>query len=187
MAAVRVIVYRPRRFRSRYGRGGDGIGKAAGIVAGIALASAVAHSATSKAHAPVQAQHGNVTAAVTGGSEEAFMTAALADLGAPATAANIGSLEAWVQHETPWPPVAAFNPMNTTLTAPGSWNFNTFDGNLHVQAYPSAAEGAQANAQTLENGYPGIVSALRGGGGICGGGFAGEFSKWSGGGYEEVC
>jgi hypothetical protein len=70
---------------------------------------------------------------------------------------------------------------------PGSWPFNTFDGDLHVQNYPTASEGAQATALTLKGGYPMIVAALRTGAGICGGGYASELGRWSGGGYEEVC
>lgn len=185
MAAVRVYVYRPRRFRSRYGRGNDGIGKAAGIVAGIALASAVAHSAAGKSHAQAKPAHASVAVAVTGGSEAAFMTAALADLGGPATTANIGSLESWASHEGPWGSVGQWNPLDTTLPEPGSWAFNSFGG-LHVQNYPSASEGAKATAVTL-GGYPAITAALRSGSGVCGGGFAAEFSLWSGGGYTEVC
>jgi hypothetical protein len=64
---------------------------------------------------------------------------------------------------------------------------DTFDGDLHVQGYPTASEGAQATALTLEGGYPLIVAALRSGAGICGGGFASELGRWSGGGYQEVC
>lgn len=126
-------------------------------------------------------------AAVPGSGEAALMGAVLADLGAPATEADVTSLEAWRKRETPWPPVAAGNPLNTTLTAPGSTAYNYLPGGGSVQSYPSPAEGAQATAATLLGGYPMIVSALRSGSGVCGGSFAAEFSKWSGGGYQEVC
>ena len=179
--------YRPlRRYRSPYGRRGSGLAPVVGVaIAAVAISGAAAKTAA-PSHAAASQAH--VTAVISGGSEDAFMTAVLADLGAPVTAANIGSLEAWVRHETPWPPVAADNPMNTTLAAPGSWAFNTFDGDLHVQAYPSASEGAQATALTLAGGYPLITAALRSGAGLCGNwSLAGEFGKWSGDGYQEVC
>ncbi len=127
-------------------------------------------------------------AVVAGGSETAFMSAVLAGLGASATAADVFSLEAWVRHETPWPPVAKWNPMNTTLTASGSTAFNYLPGGGSVQNYPSAAEGVRATVVTLLGGYPLIVSALRSGAGLCGNpALAGEFGKWSGNGYAEVC
>jgi hypothetical protein len=96
---------------------------------------------------------------------------------------------AWIRHEWPsWPPKAQENPLDTTLAMPGSRNFNTFGGGLHVQSYPSAAEGVRATAATLLGGYPLIVSALRSGAGLCGNSaLAGEFGKWSGNGYAEVC
>jgi len=117
-------------------------------------------------------------------SENAFISAMLADLGAPATTANVSSMASWIQHETTWPPVASNNPMNSTLQMPGSTTFNS----AGVQNYPDAKTGATANAQTIANGlYPNILKALRAGTGICGGGFADEFSKWSNGGYTSVC
>lgn len=125
---------------------------------------------------------------VPGGGEAAFTTAVLSGVGAPATTANSVSLAAWILHEWPsWPPGAANNALDTTLAMPGSWNFNTFGGGLHVQAYPSAAEGEQATAETLLGGYAQILTALRSGKGICGGGFANELSAWSGNTYQEVC
>ena len=129
-----------------------------------------------------------VPAAPQADSETAFFAAVLAALGAPATQADMRSLEAWYPHEYPsWPPAAQDDPLDSTLRMPGSWPYNTFDGDLHVQSYPTAAEGAQATAATLENGYPLITAALRSGGGACGNGFASEFSTWSGNAYEEVC
>jgi cell wall-associated NlpC family hydrolase len=124
-----------------------------------------------------------------GGSETAFITSVLGGISAPPTAANTDSVAAWIRHEWPsWPPKAQENPLDTTLAMPGSWNFNTFGGGLHVQSYPSAAEGVRATAATLLGGYPLIVSALRSGAGLCGNSaLAGEFGKWSGNGYAEVC
>jgi cell wall-associated NlpC family hydrolase len=127
-------------------------------------------------------------APVAASGETGFFTAVLAGLGAPATAANMRSLEAWYLHEYPsWPPAAQDDPLDTTLKMAGSWNYNTFGDGLHVQSYPTAAEGARATALTLENGYPQVTAALRSGDGTCGNGFAGEFSAWSGNAYQEVC
>jgi hypothetical protein len=181
--------YRPGRyrspFRSRRGGGPPGIVVVAiaAAAAGVAGTPAVArHHPQPHAAAPAPA------APVTSASETAFFAAVLADLGAPDDAANAGSLAAWYPHEyATWPPRAANDPLDSTLAMPGSWNYNTFDGDLHVQEYPTASEGAQATALTLEGGYPLIVSALRSGSGICGAGFAPELGRWSGDGYQEVC
>lgn len=141
----------------------------------------------------VSSQHGGtgtgVTAGavrVTSGSENAFIRATLADLGAPATQANITSLASWFPHEFPsWPPGAVNNPMASTMPAPGATVFNS----VGVRNYVSATQGAKATAATLANGhYPGIVAALRSGRGLCGNpSLAGEFLTWSGNGYSGVC
>lgn len=79
--------------------------------------------------------------------------------------------------------------MSSTLPMPGVTVCNTLQDGGHVWNYPTAAEGAQATALTLEGGnwYPAIVAAFRSGTGICGGGFASELLTWSGNGYPEVC
>lgn len=154
-------------------------------VAVMALANSGKHAAAAKHHATSRAQ----TVSVTSGSETAFIRAALADLGAPATQADMASMAAWERREYPsWPPGAQNNPWDSTLYEPGSWAFNTFGG-LHVWNYPTATEGAHATALTLEGGlYPLIVSALRSGAGLCGQpALAGEFRTWSGGGYSSAC
>lgn len=182
--------YRPGsyRFRSPYRSPGGNTGLFVAIAAGLAFASAAGAHAAAKAGAHASTRPAKVTTAVTAGTgETAFWTATLADLGAPATAANIGSLTDWADREGPWGSVGLNNPLDTTMTEPGSWAFNTFDGGIHVQSYPTATEGAGATAATLEDGYPVIVSALRSGAGICGYSFAGELATWSGDGYQEVC
>jgi hypothetical protein len=125
---------------------------------------------------------------VAGGSETAFIGAVLADLGVPADrrAADITSLVSWFPHEFPsWPPAAAWNPMASTLQMPGSTVYNS----AGVQNYPTAAEGAQATALTLADGYyPLIAADLRSGRGLCGDtAIAAELLTWSGGGYSGVC
>ena len=132
-------------------------------------------------------------AQVSGPGETAFIKAVLADLRAPATGANVASVTAWVRHETSWPPVAASNPLDSTLPEPGSTIFNTIvladGGVIHVQNYPDAAEGAAATAATIANGhYPRIIADLTGGTGLCGDTTAAaDFATWSGNGYSAVC
>jgi len=131
----------------------------------------------------VSASGAGAIAAPVGAGETAYMTAVLTAIGAPATAADIHSMVAWRTHETPWPPVAANNPLNTTQKMSGSTDYNS----VGVQNYPSALEGIAATAATLLNGnYGDVVAALRSGKGLCGRSFAG-LSTWSGGGYSEVC
>lgn len=145
------------------------------------------HAATQPRHQPPG------EAPVRGPGEAAFIGAVLTDLHAPATDANVASVEAWVRHETSWPPVAANNPLNSTLPEPGSTVFNTITlasgGVIHVQNYPDAAEGAAATAATIANGnYPHITAGLAGGTGLCGDtAAAADFSTWSGNGYSAVC
>lgn len=124
-------------------------------------------------------------AAPTNASEKAFISALLSTLSAPDNAANQNSLAAWFRHEFgSWPPRAANNPMATTQPEPGATTYNP----IGVKNYPDSLTGVKATAATLNNGlYPTIIANLRAGKGICGGGMAGEFSKWSGGGYSSVC
>jgi hypothetical protein len=187
MAAYR-RTFSSRRFRSPYRKQGGNKGLFVAVAAGLAFAGAGAHhAAASHAKAHAKPAPAAVTAAVSGTGEPAFWAAVLADLGAPATPANTGALTAWANREGPWGTVGQWNPLDTILTEPGSWNFNTFDGDLHVQSYPDATEGAEATAATLANGYPLIVSALRVSE-VCGNDtLAYEFGEWSGGGYEGVC
>jgi hypothetical protein len=182
--------YRRVRYPYRYKRDG-GSGAAIAVVAAVAVLAAGAGTRAAVRHHPAPAratQASPAVATVADGSETAFWRAMLADLGAPATQANLASLDAWLPHEQPWPPLARWNPLDSILTEPGSWNFNSFGGGLHVQSYPAAAEGAEADAATLAGGnYPSILAALRSGSGVCGAGFAAEFGLWSGGGYFGVC
>jgi hypothetical protein len=189
--------YRRPRYPFRYRKSGSGSAPVVGIAVGAVLAlgagTGTAVTVTHHHHAAparsVQAAPAHTApAAVADGSETAFWRAMLADMGAPATQANLYSLDEWLPHEEPWPSLAAWNPLDSILPEPGSWDFNSFDGGLHVQSYPNAAEGAEADAATLANGnYPLIYAALRSGAGVCGTDFAAEFATWSGGGYYEVC
>lgn len=81
----------------------------------------------------------------------------LAAIGAPVTAANVAFLDAWQNAEGG---SAAYNPLNTTQRMSGSTPYNS----AGVQEYGSTAQGANATAQTLQNGrYGAIVDGLRSG------------------------
>ena len=111
-----------------------------------------------------------------------FATDLLKAIGAPATSANIQSIEDWAAREGGG---GANNPLNTTLVTAGSTGAIN---NAGVQNYANAGDGVTATAQTL-GGYPAIVAALRSGGGIAGStssAVASELSEWSGGGYTSV-
>lgn len=83
-----------------------------------------------------------------------FGTRLLQKLNLPVTAANLAFLSAWQKAEGG----SADNPFNTTQDAPGATNFNS----IGVKRYPSVAEGLDATAETLNNGYyGGILAALR--------------------------
>lgn len=113
-------------------------------------------------------------------SDPQFSTAVLAGVGAPATAANVRSIESWIGREGGG---GANNPLNSTFPLGGSTSFN----GVGVQNYPTYADGVDATISTLENGnYSDILLLLRGGGGLCGHTLAG-LSTWSGGGYDQVC
>lgn len=123
-----------------------------------------------------------------GPGEVQAINAVLKTLGAPVTPANDNSMVAWANHEGVWPggpnKGGLWNLFNTTLAEPGSSAYNS----VGVQNYPTEAVGVIATVATLEVGYPNIVAALRSGRGLCGNpNLAGEFNKWSGGGYSSVC
>lgn len=122
-------------------------------------------------------------------SQTQWNTALLAGLGAPATAANLQSLAQWQAHEEPSSDWSHWNnPMNTTLTEPGSTSQNS----VGVQQFTSLSQGLQATIDTLDSGaYNAIILALRSGQGLPGVGppnsqASAELSTWSGGGYSSV-
>lgn len=155
------------------------------VAVGILVALAAAHSHPVGTAGSRRAGHlGGVV--VTSGSEHAFISATLTDLGAPVTSGNVMSLARWFPHEFPsWPPMAAYNPMASTMPESGATIYNS----VGVRNYTSASQGAQATAATLADGnYPRIVADLRSGRGLCSDpSIAGELSTWSGGGYTGVC
>lgn len=164
---------------------------------GLTLGGVIIHGITSHGgpagavgQAAAGLRPGAARAVTPGPGEAAFFRAVLADLGYPATDANVASLVAWSRHEFPaWPPAADFNPLASTHWVPGSSAFNTFGSPpLHVWNYPSAQAGAAAEAATLGNGhYPAILYRLRSGRGVCGRGLTSNFQTWNGGTYGAVC
>lgn len=118
---------------------------------------------------------------LSGASQTDWSVAFLHAIGAPATNANIISVNSWQSREGGG---GQNNPLNTTLNCCGAiGNFNS----VGVKNYPTPADGVRANANTLlGGGYSDVLLALRSGRGLCGQSFAG-LSRWSGGGYSSVC
>ena len=100
------------------------------------------------------------------GNQSEFATSLLAGLGAPLTEGNVKALTTWMRFEGGhWKNNAKYNPLNTTLTVPGSTSMNS----VGVKAYANWNEGLQATISTLtgakadDRGYTAIVNALRSG------------------------
>jgi hypothetical protein len=109
-----------------------------------------------------------------------FIAAVLAGIGAPNTPANQQSMSAWIRHEGGG---GKNNPLNTTEPEPGATDFNS----VGVKNYVSGSQGVEATIATLMGGgYSDVVGALRSGNGLCGQAWFG-LSRWSGGGYSQVC
>lgn len=110
----------------------------------------------------------------------AFFDAVLTDLGLPHGQAQTTAMLAWSAAESGTEPCdgrsgARYNPLNTTMPAPGASNFNS----VGVKNYPSLAEGVAATAGTLRLApYIGIRSVLSHGGSLQAFGQAVEASPW---------
>lgn len=115
-------------------------------------------------------------------AEVSWAEAVLSAINAPATQTNIDTLLGWIDQEGDFGvgPGQHNNPLNTTLTEPGSTDF----AGLPVQSYPTEQEGIQATAATLQ-GYPDIIADLQSGNGI-GSNASAELAEWSGGGYSSI-
>lgn len=156
-------------------------GKSPGNVAATQQIQGTGSSSAATTSSGTQANVGS-SGGPTSGSEEQWISAAMAAIGAPDNAANSTSMANWIRHEGPFGTQGQNNPLNSKLPMPGSTNF--YQG---VQNYPSFDVGIQAFAQTIEGGpFGDILLALRSGQGLCGRSFAG-LSSWSGGGYSSVC
>lgn len=78
-------------------------------------------------------------------------------IGAPVTSENVSFLDKWANAEGG---SAAYNPMNTTQPEPGATNYNS----VGVKEFGNAAQGIDATAKTLTNGYyPDILAGLKSG------------------------
>jgi peptidoglycan hydrolase CwlO-like protein len=77
----------------------------------------------------------------------------------PLTPSNLAAIMAWERAEGGhWCNSAHYNPLNTTMSAPGATSMNW----VGVKAYTSWAQGFTATVKTLYNGYyAGIIAALR--------------------------
>lgn len=89
----------------------------------------------------------------------AFFTGVLQDLHAPVTPTSLGVLESWSVGEKPAGQTLQWNnPLNTTQAAAGAISENA----VGVKAYPTAAAGELATAQTIANGYyPALAAAFK--------------------------
>jgi len=110
----------------------------------------------------------------------------LKDIGAPINQANVNFLDAWAAREGGMQ-TKGYNPLYTTERMPGSQNVGAdLGGGQFVQAYPTLAEGAQADANAMMNGlYNNLLGGLRSGNPL-GSNYASEMHTWSGGGYSGI-
>jgi hypothetical protein len=84
-----------------------------------------------------------------------FFEGVLYQIGAPVTENNLSILNFWARHEGG---KAAFNPLNTTKTAPNTTNYNS----AGVKNYASQEDGIHATAVTLKLAYyPYILQAFK--------------------------
>lgn len=95
-------------------------------------------------------------------TREQFAQHLLAEIGAKPTKRNLWALVSWMQAEGG---AASFNPLNTTLEAPGATDYNW----VGVKNYKDFNQGVQATAKTLNYGaskglygYQPIRKRLRG-------------------------
>jgi hypothetical protein len=132
-----------------------------------------------------------IKAALTGSTAVAWADAALAALGAPATRANVQTMQDWFANEgTPHNPN---NPLNLQ-TPYGHSTISTADGDPAadgIQAYRTPADFVAAFPIEMHKGsYPAIVAALTAGTGLEGSAatseIASELSVYSGGGYNSI-
>ena len=133
-----------------------------------------------------------VNTELTGSQAVVWAKVTLAALGAPATSANVQTMLDWFSNEGI--PHDYNNPMNLNVPFGGS-TISTADGDppsVHVQAYPTPADFAQAFAIEIGDNpsYPAITAALKSGIGLEGSAatqeLASELEVYSGGGYDSI-
>lgn len=133
---------------------GDAKAKVRRIMRRIAVARAAARArAASLGRYPVTAS-GAYT-------QESWARALLRNARLPITDSNVAAIVAWEMAEGGhWFNTAHYNPLNTTMSAPGATPMNS----VGVKAYTSWAQGFSATLATLYNGlYKGIIAALKAG------------------------
>jgi len=126
--------------------------RAAAAAAARAAAKAAAAAAGNARLAPVSGVAGDYTPI-------GWARALLGYLGVPQTSSNITAITAWELAEGGhWYNSARFNPLDTTMPAPGATDMNS----VGVKAYTSWAQGFSATVATLRNGlYGPILTALQ--------------------------
>lgn len=94
-------------------------------------------------------------------NQEQWATALLQRMGAPVTNENLTAIMTWMKREGGnWGNSAKYNPLNTTLGAPGAKAINK----VGVKAFTSWDQGLQATTDTLQKGgqgYENIWAALK--------------------------
>jgi hypothetical protein len=114
-----------------------------GVEAGAAAHPVLTQLVSAKQHLKVLTARRRALAALTRG---AWAASLLDALGAPRCQSNLTAVVSW---ETAENTAAAWNPLATTLRAPGSVAYN----HARVQDYPTSAEGLSATVDTLRLGY----------------------------------
>jgi uncharacterized protein YukE len=113
-----------------------------------------------------------------------FAVALCQQLGAPVTQSNLQFLIAWEKEEGGnWNNAARYNPLNTTMGAPGATSMNS----VGVKAYTSWDQGLASTVAALRNGlYNDILADLRAGNAAQTAVNAAGLRTWSGGGYGSI-
>ena len=123
-------------------------------------------------------------------NDEQWATALLQKMGAPVTSENLSAIMTWMKREggggtttgigAAGKKTAMYNPLNTTLGAPGATSFNK----VGVRNYSSWDQGLQATLDTLQGtrgaGYENIMAALKQGNSATAVLQAVQQSSWSG-------
>lgn len=172
----------PTVFNSALGSAINSAVNSMGAASGV---SSQAGSSAKKGSSPPTGSAGSASATAT---ETSWIKAFLGDLKAPASAANISSVQAWISHEKPaGQPLQWNNPLN--IGTPGSdsaGRTGTYPVGPGIAMYDTPASGAHADAGfILKNGYTQILSQLQGGKGLRTGAGS-DLSRWSGGGYSSL-
>jgi hypothetical protein len=152
------------RHRSRWGRRVRRWLRRDSHKAAVALVLAILAVAVLSGHHSAASPSPSSTVTAGGGGAHTAQTwaaAFLSRIGEPQTACNLGAVAGWeVAEGGGVTNTARNNPLNTRQTEPGSHAINR----ARVQAFPTWAEGLQANATAITNGrYQPVLAALAAG------------------------